>query len=281
MATAGPDVVGELAALLSAVRSRRPLIHHMANFVTMQAVANVTRAIGALPIMAMAHDDAAETADQADALVLSLGTPTQDRLDAMVGAGRRAAARGIPIIFDPVGVGATSFRNAAARRLLSELPMAVVRANRGEAAALMGRSGLVRGVESVESVEAVDGLDAGALAPALARELARLHHCVAAITGPEDYVVDAERILIVENGHPWLQAVSGTGCMATAVVGAFCAVGADHLTAAAAALACFGLAAELAAKDARGPGTLIPSLLDVLYLVTSEQARHAARVRAA
>lgn len=278
MTTAGPDVAGELASLLAAVRSRRPLIHHMANFVTMQAVANVTRAMGALPIMAMAHDDAAETADQADALVLSLGTPTQDRLDAMIGAGRRAAERGIPIVFDPVGVGATSFRTAAARRLLRELPVAVVRANRGEAAALMGRPGLVRGVESVESVEAVDGLDAGSLA--LARELARSHHCVAAVTGAEDYVVDAERILIVENGHPWLQAVSGSGCMATAVVGAFCAVGADHLTAAAAALACFGLAAELAAKDARGPGTLIPALLDVLYLVTSEQARDAARVRA-
>lgn len=266
------EVVDQLPVLLSAVRGRRPLVHLFANFVTMQAVANAVRALGALPVMAMARDDAEEMAAGADALVLSLGTPSPDRLEAMLGAGRRAAARGTPIVLDPVGVGATAFRSTAVHRLLSELPIAVIRANRGEAAALLGQSGHIRGVETT----AVGGrLEPERLAPALARA----HRCVAAITGARDCAADADRMVMVENGHPWLEAVSGTGCMVTAVVGAFCAVGRDSLVATASAMACFGVAAEMAADRAQGPGTLIPCLLDTLYHVSSEQVAQAARVK--
>jgi hypothetical protein len=109
--------------------------------VTMQAVANVVRAIGALPVMALARPDAEQMVEHADALVLSLGTPTPDRLDAMLAAGHDAAALGRPIVLDPVGVGATEFRGEAARRFMEELPIAVIRANRGETEALLGRSG--------------------------------------------------------------------------------------------------------------------------------------------
>lgn len=268
---AAREVLAQLPVLLASVRDRRPLVHLFANFVTMQAVANAARALGALPVMAMARDDAEEMVAQADALVLSLGTPSPDRLEAMLAAGRRAAARGIPIVLDPVGVGATAFRSAAAHRLLGELPVTVIRANRGEAAALLGHSGQVRGVESA----VVGGhLEPERLAPALARA----HRCVAAITGARDCVADAERLVIVENGHPWLEAVSGAGCMVTALVGAFCAVGGDYLVDVASALTCFGVAAETAAGRAQGPGTLIPCLLDALYYVSTEQVTHAARV---
>jgi hydroxyethylthiazole kinase len=266
------EVADHLPVLLSAVRGRRPLVHLFANLVTAQAVANAVRALGALPVMAMARDDAEEMAAQADALVLSLGTPSPERLEAMLAAGRRAAARGTPIVLDPVGVGATAFRSAAAQRLLGDLPVAVIRANRGEAAALLGHSGQVRGVES--SAEG-GRLDPERLAPALAR----VHRCVAAITGPRDCVADVDRMAVVENGHPWLQAVSGTGCMVTALVGAFCAVGQDSLVASASALACFGVAAEMAAGRAQGPGTLIPGLLDALYHVSPEHVTQAARVK--
>lgn len=266
------EVVGHLPGLLSAVRGRRPLVHLYANVVTMQVVANAARALGALPVMAMARDDAEEMAGQADALVLSLGTPSPERLEAMLAAGRRAADRGTPIVLDPVGVGATAFRSAAAQRLLGDLPVAVIRANRGEAAALLGHSGRVRGVESSGEGE---NLDTRRLAPALARA----QRCVAAITGARDCVADVDRSVVVENGHPWLQAVSGTGCMVAAVVGAFCAVGRDFLVASASALACFGVAAEMAAERAQGPGTLIPCLLDALYHVSPEQVTQAARVK--
>jgi hydroxyethylthiazole kinase len=280
-------VAGAVADLLAAVRARHPLIHHLASFVTMQAVASATRALGALPVMAMARDDADAIAGQADAVVISLGTPTPDRIDAMLATGHRAAARGIPIVLDPVGAGATPLRTALAGRLLREVPVAVIRANRGEAAALLGYEGMVRGVETITVKRAAGSgeasaeesartrADAGALAAALAGQ----YRCVAAVTGPNDYVAGAGRILEISNGHPWLAAASGTGCMATAVVGAFCAVGSDHALAAAAGLACFGVAAEVAARHARGPGTLIPAVFDALFLITPEAAQQAARVR--
>jgi hydroxyethylthiazole kinase len=211
-------------------------------------------------------------AEHADALVLSLGTPAPDRLEAMLGAGRRAAARGCPIVVDPVGAGSTEFRDTAARRLLDALPVTVIRANLGEAEALLGRHGWVRGVES-----AVEGQAAGG--GATARQLARARGCVAAVTGPVDHVAGGDRLLVVEHGHPWLEAVSGAGCMVSALVGAFIAVGDDRLNATAAALTCFGLAAELASRRAAGPGTLVPHLLDALYHVVPEDLRHATRTR--
>jgi len=335
--------LGDRAALLlAAVREQRPLVHHLSNFVTMQAVASATRAVGALPVMAMAGDDAEEVAAAADALVLNLGTPTPERLEAMLAVGRVATVRGIPIVLDPVGAGATRYRTVAAGRLLDELLVTVVRANPGEAAALLGRSGFVRGVESVGSAGSAVGSagaggagDAAALAAALSRErglvaaltgaaarlggsgfvrgvesvgsagsavgsagaggagdaaalaaaLSRERGLVAALTGACDYVAGAGRVLVVENGHPWLAAIPGAGCMVTGVIGAFCAAarsyadGTGPLLAAASALACFGVAAEIAAAHARGPGTLTPALLDALYNLTAEQLRQAARVR--
>jgi hydroxyethylthiazole kinase len=309
------EIATQAGALLAQVRARRPLVHHLANFVTMQAVAAATRAVGALPVMAMHLEDAEEIAGRADALILSLGTPTPERLEAMLAAGQRASERRIPIVLDPVGVGATAYRDAAARRILEQVRVTVVRANHGEAAALLGRRGTVVGVESATAGthgldlddagavsaapaaastadaagEAADELDTLGTADAAARAeaaltasvLARALGCVAAVTGPVDYVAGADRILAVENGHPWLAAVPGTGCMAASVVGAFCAVGDDPLTAAASGLACFGLAAEIASRSARGPGTLMPALLDALYHLTVEQVRYGVRVRPA
>ncbi|MDR7485557.1 MAG: hydroxyethylthiazole kinase [Armatimonadota bacterium] len=275
------DVAGHAASLLERLRARRPLVHHLANFVTMQAVASVTRALGALPVMAIARGDAEQTAATADALVLSLGTPTPERLEAMLAAGRVAVDRRIPIVFDPVGAGATRYRHDAARRLLDGVRVTVVRANAGEAAALLGRSGLVRGVESVAEAETSDP-------PRVAPEAARALGCVVAVTGPYDAVADAHHTFIIEDGHPWLPAISGSGCMATAVVGSFCAVAADgeddavatdYAVAAAAGLACFRVAAALAAKEARGPGSLGSALLDALYHLTPDQAQQAARIR--
>ncbi|MDQ7859931.1 MAG: hydroxyethylthiazole kinase [Armatimonadota bacterium] len=261
------------AALLETLRARRPLVHVIANLVTMQAVASATRAVGALPVMALAVEEAGEVACGADALVLSLGTPTRDRLAAMRVAGREAARRSVPVVFDPVGAGATRYRRAAAAALLDELPIAVIRANRGEAAALLGRPPRLRGVETV-APEQLDGA-------ALAMALAQARGTVAAITGAHDHIAAAGKLLVVENGHRWLEATSGSGCMATAVAAAFCAVGTDYALAAAAALACFGLAAERAAARAGGPGTLVPALLDALFHLSPADLDAGARLKEA
>lgn len=205
----------------------------------------------------------------ADAVVLNIGTLAPDWVDAMALAGRKAVERGIPVILDPVGAGATTLRTEAARRLLRETRPAVVRGNAGEIGSLSGAGGEVRGVDSLGEPED----------PAkVAREAARGWDCVVAITGKLDWVSDGGRLIGLENGHAWLTALTGTGCMATAVIGAFAAVEADRLVAAAAALACYGLAAEIAAEGASGPGSFKSELFDALFNLTPERLSEGLRV---
>ena len=242
---------------LRALRERKPLIHQITNYVVMNETANATLALGALPVMAHAHEEVEEMASVAGALVLNIGTLSEDWVESMLLAAKAANRAGVPAVLDPVGAGATKFRTETARRILGETEIAVVRGNAAEVATLAGRRAEIRGVESIGAA------DSGAeLAHAAARELG----CVAAVTGPVDHVSDGERLLAVSNGHELLGSVSGTGCMATAVTGCFLAVASERpLEAAVEALVAFGVAGEDAAVDARGPGTFHAGLYDALY----------------
>jgi hydroxyethylthiazole kinase len=239
---------------LRELRERKPLIHQITNYVVMNETANATLALGALPVMAHAPQEVEEMAAVAGALVLNIGTLSEHWIEAMLLAGK---ATGAPIVLDPVGAGATRYRTETAKRLLDELDVAVVRGNPAEIATLAGREAEIRGVESIGAADS----------PAeLARGAAKTLGLVVAVTGPTDYVSDGERVVAVSNGHELLGAVSGTGCMATAVTGAFLAAKPnDPLEAAAEALAAFGVAGEDAARDARGPGTFHAGLYDALY----------------
>jgi len=248
--------IAEVAArLLERVRAEGPVVHHITNPVTANDVANATLAVGAFPVMAYAREEVEEIVSRASALCLNLGTPTPSRLDAMLAAGLRAAQRGIPVVFDPVGVGASGLRAAGASRLLREVRVAAVRGNLAEMAHLAGQEGVLRGVQSAGAAGAPEEV---------ARQVALRHRVVAAVTGPRDWVSDGARLVRVDNGHPLLERVAGSGCMATAVVACFLAVADDFVAAAAAALAYFGYAAELAAQAASGPGTFRACLLDRL-----------------
>jgi hydroxyethylthiazole kinase len=253
------------AGLLLELRRRRPVVHHLPNFVTMGDVAAVTRALGASPIMAMAPDEIPEVVGRADALVVNLGTPTAERLAAIERAVDAARPREIPVIVDPVGAGASAVRTEAARRVVAAAARPLIRANPAEAAALTGRKVALRGVEAAYCPELDEAVE---IAASLAASGA-----TAAVTGPRDVVTDGKRVLVLENGHPWLAAVVGAGCMASAAVGCFAAVNdqADLVTAAAAGLACFGLAAERAATRSSGPGTMKPHLVDALFAMTPEE----------
>ena len=261
---------GAIAAeLLDRVRGRHPLIHHITNWVVMNDTANATLALGALPVMAHAREEVEEMVGSAGALVLNPGTLFPELVEAMLMAGRRANERGVPIVYDPVGVGATRYRNETSERLLKELHIDAIRGNSGEIGALAGAGGVVKGVESVQGV---------ADPVAVARELARRQSTVVAITGKRDILSDGTRVLGVDNGHEMLKTITGTGCMATTVVAIFCAVESDKLIASASALACYGLAAERAARGTKGPGSFRSSLLDELYHVTPALLEKGARV---
>lgn len=239
---------------LRRMRDQRPLVHHITNYVTVNLVANVTLCTGALPVMAHAREEVEEMEDLASALCLNIGTLDPDQIEAMLLAGRRANERGIPIVLDPVGAGATSFRTRMAARILEELDVAVVCGNAGEIATLAGLSAEVRGVESL-----------GGDAAAAVRAAAKAFGVTAAATGPTDYVSDGETSLRVSNGHPLMGRVVGTGCASTAVVASFAAVGGGGPETVAVALGFFGRAGEVAASGFDGgPGTYERRLLDAI-----------------
>jgi hydroxyethylthiazole kinase len=254
---------------LKTIRERKPLVHQITNYVVMNETANATLALGALPVMAHAVQEVEEMASAASALVLNIGTLSDEWVDAMRLAGRAANRAGAPIVLDPVGAGATAYRTETSRRLLDELEIAVVRGNPAEIATLAGRKAEIRGVESI-------GVAAG---PELAREAARSLGCVASVTGPVDHVSDGETVHAVSNGHELLGTVSGTGCMSTAITGCFLAVLPDDpLAAATEALVAFGVAGEDAARKANGPGTFHAALYDALYALDPGKLDARARV---
>ena len=241
---------------LRALRERRPLIHQITNYVVMNETANATLALGALPVMAHAQDEVAEMAAIAGALVLNIGTLSPHWVEAMLIAGRAANERGIPIVLDPVGAGATTYRTETAKRILDELDVTVLRGNAGEVATLVGVDAEVRGVESIAS---------GGDPAELARQAAKQLGLVASVTGPVDHVSDGETVIAIANGHPMMAAITGTGCMSSALTGCFLAVNRDApLAAAAEALVAFGVAGEDAAATAKGPGSFHVALYDEL-----------------
>jgi hydroxyethylthiazole kinase len=260
----------EAGANLERVRRARPLVHNITNFVVMNCTANGLLAIGASPVMAHAKDEVEEMVALAGALVLNIGTLSLEWIDSMVRAGKRANELDIPVILDPVGSGATRMRTASAKRLISELSIRVIRGNGSEILSLADRSAGTKGVDSVHGVD-----EAKEAAGELAREL----RTTLAITGAVDLVTDGRRQLRVHNGHELMQTVTGTGCTATAIIGAFLAVDKDPVRAAATALAYFGLAGEKGAEKADGPGSYQIALLDALYKITPGQLIEGARIQ--
>jgi hydroxyethylthiazole kinase len=254
---------------LASIRSTKPLVHQITNYVVMNETANATLALGALPVMAHAREEVEEMVGLAGALVINIGTLSPAWVDAMLAAGRAANAKGIPVIVDPVGAGATRYRTDTAKRLLDAVDVAVLRGNAGEIATLVGRDAEVRGVESI---------GAGGDPADLAREAARALGVVASVTGPVDHVSDGESVLAVANGHELLATVTGTGCMSTAITGCFLARNANALAAAAEALAAFGAAGEDAAAAANGPGSFHVALYDGLYNLDPDTLDARARI---
>jgi hydroxyethylthiazole kinase len=254
---------------LRRIRERNPLVHQITNYVVMNETANATLALGALPVMAHAREEVEEMVALAGALVLNIGTLSPHWVEAMLAAGRAANERGIPVVLDPVGVGATSYRTETAHKILDQVAVAVLRGNAGEVATLVGIDAEVRGVEAIG-----DSGDSAALARAAARQLG----VVASVTGAIDHVSDGERVVAIANGHPLLASITGTGCMSSAITGCFLAAADSPLDAAVEALVAFGVAGEDAARDAKGPGSFHVGLYDALAALDPETLEGRARL---
>ena len=247
--------------VLQRISEEKPLVHHLTNYVTVNLVANTTLSVGALPVMAHAHEEVEEMVGLASALVINIGTLDPTFVEATLLAGERANERGIPVVLDPVGAGATSFRTKTAERLLSELSIAAVCGNAGEIATLAGLTAEARGVESLAGD-----------AETAARKVADSLGLTVAATGETDYVSDGDCTLAVFNGDPLMGRVVGSGCASTAVIGCFSAASGVEVETVAHALAYFGRAGEVAAGGTEGGGTFEPRLLDALLSLAREPA---------
>jgi hydroxyethylthiazole kinase len=261
-----------IADLFACAREKRPLVHHITNYVTVNDCANITLCAGGAPVMADAPEEVREMAGVAGALVLNIGTLNAGQVESMILAGGMANDRKIPVILDPVGAGATQFRTETVERLLDELKITVLKGNAGEIGVLAGAGGKVRGVDSY-------GLAGDVVR--IAKDYAKSAGIVISVSGATDIVTDGKRAFLIENGHPLMGSISGTGCMAASVTGTFAAVAEDPVLASVGALAAFGLAGERAAVKACGPLSFKVGLFDALAALTPADLVKGAKVTSA
>ncbi len=251
------------------IRAEGPLVHSITNFVVMNTTANALLALGASPVMAHAVEEVEEMASIARALVINIGTLSPSWVESMLKAGRKAASRGIPIVLDPVGAGATRYRTSTVHSLLGEVTPAIIRGNASEIRAVLYAEDSTKGVDSTRSSE--EALEA-------ARLLAEHCRCVVSVSGATDIIVSDREVLRVSNGHPMMPRVTGLGCTASALTGAFAAVNPSPLRAAAHAMAVLGIAGEIAGERSTGPGSLQLHLLDALYELRESDIRSRLRM---
>jgi hydroxyethylthiazole kinase len=254
---------------LTAIREQKPLIHNITNYVVMNYTANALLAMGASPVMAHAQNEVEDMVTYAGALVLNIGTLTDDWILSMIKAGKKASEQQTPIILDPGGSGATPLRTDSAKKIIEQTQVSVIRGNASEILSLRHSESKTKGVDSIHSVE-----EAAKTATILAQEL----DTTLAITGPVDLITDGSRVIRVANGHPLMGYVTGTGCTATVTIGAFLAADDDPVSATATALAYFGLAGEVAGQNASAPGSFMIQMIDALYTITPQDLKEGCKI---
>lgn len=251
----------KIYALLEKVRKEKPVVHHLTNWVTIYDCANVVKVFGASPVMAHAKEEAAEMAGIASSLVLNIGTLTVEFIEAMKIAARSANLKGIPVILDVCGAGATKLRDQKTSELLNDVKIDIIKGNASEIARVAGENVKTKGV---------DTSDVGSNIIETAKDLAIKRNCVVVVTGKEDIVTDGEDTYLIRNGVDMMALIVGTGCMAASVIGTFAAIEKNLAFAAAAGLCCYEIAAEIAFRSSKGPGSFKEKLFDGIYSLNKE-----------
>lgn len=271
------NITSNIAKILGEVRIKKPLVHNITNYVTVNDCANVTLAIGASPIMADDIGEVVEITSISAALVINIGTLNQRTVEAMLCSAKKANELGIPVVLDPVGAGASTLRNKTTEDILSKVKISVLRGNMSEISFIAGLGGTTKGVDASESdLQSKDGV---AIASTVAKKLG----CVVAITGATDIISDGERVVTISNGHKMLSNVTGTGCMTTALVGAFCGASEDIFVATLGGIASMGIAGEIAYEKAgeKGTGSFHIAIIDAISKMTPDVILERAKINEA
>ena len=267
----------EFTKILETVRAKKPLVQCITNFVTVNDCANIILASGGSPTMAEHPLEVEEAVTQVQALVCNMGTA--DKVDSMVLAGKQANRMGKPVILDPVGCGGTQLRRDTVKRLLEEVHFTCIRGNASEIRYLAGQNTAGSGVD----VSALDEITEENLSPAvtMAEELAKKLGTVIAISGKLDIITDGKRTCILRNGCATMARITGSGCMLTSLIGAFCGSWEDGFEAVCTAMAVMGVSGEVAdekrIKNGTGNATFRNDLIDAVFNMTPEQLNEGVR----
>ncbi|NQZ78177.1 MAG: hydroxyethylthiazole kinase [Ekhidna sp.] len=252
----------QLSATVAALREQSPLVHNITNYVVMNNTANALLAIGASPVMAHAVEEVQEIAAISSALVINMGTLSPKWVEAMGLALEKANELGKPSVFDPVGVGASSYRTETAIKIMETYKPSVIRGNASEIMALAQFSSSTKGVDSTTSSE--NALTA-------AQELSKKLSNTIVISGATDFIVTNNLAAKVTTGSAMMAKVTGMGCTATSIIGSTLAVNSDHHLAAHHAMEIMGTAGNLAEEKSDGPGSFQMNFLDALYAISQEK----------
>lgn len=259
------DIAQKVVELLNRLKNKKPLIHNITNYVTVNDCANILLAIGASPIMADDLKESADITSIASALVINIGTLNERTIESMIASGKKANELNIPVVLDPVGAGASSFRNETTKRILEEIKISVLRGNMSEIKFIAGLESETKGVDASESDLKSDS-DEGIR---VAKSLAKRFNCTVAITGVCDIVSDGEKSVTIANGTKMLSNVTGTGCMTTALVGGYlgaCETKEDLFIAAISGIVSMGICGEIAEERAGniGLGSFHMAIIDAV-----------------
>lgn len=268
------SLIKNIAASVSRVRDISPLVHCITNYVTVNDCANAILAIGASPIMADDIDEVEDITSISSALVINIGTLNSRTIKSALCAGKKANELNIPVIFDPVGAGASKLRNEAVGHILSRVRISIIRGNLSELAFISGLQVSTKGVDSSEA-----DLDKDPVW--VSKRVAQMYGCTAAITGAVDTISDSTRCVQLSNGHPMLSAVTGSGCLTSALTGVFAGAVKDSLIAACSAILTTSVAGELAYEKSGklGTGSFHISLIDHISTMSEETMLKYAKIR--
>lgn len=274
------DIAQKVVELLNRLKNKKPLIHNITNYVTVNDCANILLAIGASPIMADDLKESADITSIASALVINIGTLNERTIESMIASGKKANELNIPVVLDPVGAGASLFRNETTKRILEEIKISVLRGNMSEIKFIAGLESETKGVDASESDLKSDS-DEGIR---VAKSLAKRFNCTVAITGVCDIVSDGEKSVTIENGTKMLSNVTGTGCMTTALVGGY--LGAyetkeDLFIAAISGIVSMGICGEIAEERAGsiGLGSFHMAIIDAVSNLDEEDLLKRSKIK--
>lgn len=271
------EIAIKVGSLLEEVRNKKPLVHNITNYVTVNDCANILLAMGASPIMADDINEATDITKISSALVINIGTLNERTVESMIASGKKANELNIPVVFDPVGAGASEFRNSTTKRIIEQVKISVLRGNMSEIKFVSGLGSTTKGVDASESdMKSIneEGIN-------VAKNLANKLNCTVAITGVTDIVSDGKSTAILENGTKMLANVTGTGCMTSALVGGFCGAASDYFIAAISGIISMGIAGEIAFEKTGqiGVGSFRVAIIDAISNLNSEVFRNMAKIQ--